>query len=251
MYHIMIFMQEDGHSLQNFAPSCTALYKLFDKLRLRGLYALSITLPLAPVSPRDLEVITSKGQQRQHDVDRTEVAKVLKSASYAGNAFIMFERDVTEISSTWSVRLHQFKRTRLEIGVATCDAFRFCSVERAPSCSFDCFGRASCGGRRRTFGRVMHTGDTVSVVYDISRGVVAFSKGGLSMGALRVDAPRDVPLYPFIYFPAMQGEAVSKVKAGSSVIDLEQLHVLARQWKQCMQVFETQKYDAAIASNRS
>lgn len=247
MYYIMIFIQEDGHPLRHLAQTCTTFYKLFHNLRLGGLYALPTRLPIAAVTPRGLDVISNGsrgfregrggggGRSRgMRGAEKMEVATIRKSG-YPGDAYIMFERDVTEMSTAWSVRLDEFRGNRVEIGVATRDAFRFNTVERRSSWSFDCFGRTCCAGRRSTYGRPMRAGEMLTVVYDVSCAVLVFVDGGLSMGALPVRAPPRQPLYPFIYFPFLHGETVTVLRPARVMIDLAQLHSSAGTWARRMQ----------------
>lgn len=240
IYHIMMLIHEDGYTLRNLAETCTRFYYLFHNLRFGGLYALPIRLPTPAKEPRGLH-LTQYPMRRVaqydplgklgHESNRKETAimKIRKNAD-PGTAHIAFTHDVSQTSSAWRVQLDEFRTTRIEMGVATCEAFRFDTVERASSWSFDNFGRASSAGHRTTYGRVMRTGDTVTVVYDASRRLLSFLDGNRSMGALRVNVAKTQALFPFIYFSSVPNEAVTILQPPRTLINLAQVHASAHEY---------------------
>lgn len=244
IYFIMILIQDDGSSLRYLAQTCTTIYKLFHNLRLGGLFAQPVRLPKPAVAPRGLDLTMSPTPAR-HPVHCARTARLdttlnddsypnealqIRKNSTPGVAYIKFEYDVTQISSAWSVRLDKFHGTRIEIGIATQDAFRFNTVERASSWMFDSFGRANCAGSHRTFGRAMRAGETITVIYDVSRKLLSFHDQSTSMGSLRINTPNGIPLCPFIYFPALSDETVTVFQPGRVVINLAHLYASAQEY---------------------
>lgn len=156
----------------------------------------------------------------------------LRKTARPGDALVIFDRDISATCAYWQLRLHRFKGHRIDVGVATLDAFRFGSVERASSWSFDCFGRASLAGRRRTYGRQMREGDVLAIVFDFSRGTLSFLDQGVSMGALNIRRPcqEGPPLFPFVYFPYHEGEAVSLINRVSDPISMAHMYHSEARW---------------------
>lgn len=242
IYFIMILIQQDGSSLRYLAQTCITIYKLFNNLRLAGLFALPVRLPIPPVTPRGLDLTVSSTSVKRpahgtrtakldttlHDDSYPNEAVRIRKNSNPGVAYIKFEYDITQTSSAWSVRLDKFHGTRIEIGIASHDAFRFNTVERASSWMFDSFGRANCAGFRRTFGRAMHPGETITIIYDVSRKLLSFHDQSTSMGSLRVNTSDGVPLYPFVYFPALSDETVTVMQPSRVVVNLAHLYTTAQ-----------------------
>ena len=152
-----------------------------------------------------------------------------------GFSVFMYMFDVAARSSHWSFRLNKFKGNRIDIGVARLKAFRFHSVERASSWSFDCFGRVTVMGKTRTYGRRMQEGDVVGVVYDYSSKTLSFLDNGISMGKINIEqpgtsCPEDHKLIPYVYLPYVQGESISMVLP-SEVLDLDSVHRSEKIWR--------------------
>lgn len=226
LYRIAIQLHGNKTSLQSFAESCQTLYKIYHTLREGGEYAISIELPLSSTISPGLAVSTSPLSSKTM-IQKTQVP---------GDAYIVFPCDVTQTSAIWHFQIENFEGHRIEIGVATEDAFRFGMVERASSWSFDCFGRACLAGSPRTYGRQMRNQDVIGVLYDAMKQSISFVDNGVSMGSLPIRSGTGSrigtkALLPFVYFPYYCGECVSYLPVKRSLVNMKQVHSSAVNWK--------------------
>lgn len=233
LYKIIFLLHRTGASLQPLAHTCRALRALVNTLRGAGEAALPINLhPPHPITP-GIDVSPAP---------HTPNLRITKT-SVPGDAYVVFQPDITQTSALWHLRIERLNGHRIDIGVATRDAFRFGMVERKSSWSFDCFGRACVAGTNRTYGRQMRAGDVVGVLYDASRNSVSFLDNGVSMGELPLGeasksrvtgGSRPRALFPYVYLPYRKGEAVTLLGTGKtlrSVADVKRIHASSDKWR--------------------
>lgn len=228
LYQIVGHLHDTGASLRPFAQTCQTFYATYATLRHGGEQALAINLPLPGRQPTGLHLT------RNRNARTGETTTHIEKTSEAGDAHIAFPVDVRDCSTLWTVHLSRFTGHRVSIGLALDTAFRFGTVERKSSWSFDCFGRACLQGRTRTYGRHMQTGDTLGVLYDTRHSTLTFLDNGVSMGSLPLRVPRvnGGGLRPFIYMPSIRGDAVSLTMCASAsrVVDMRHVRLSAARW---------------------
>lgn len=226
LYQIILRLNDMGGSLHSLSLTSWRLNRIVHAIRRKGRLALPIRLPVPFKAPRGMTIT------------RASRAITLRKNHVPGDTFLVFGQDVSQTSAIFHFRIDQLNGHRLDIGLAHESAFRFLTVERASSWSFDCFGRVSMAGRRMTYGRQMRTGDVVSVVYDAGTCTLSFLDNGVSMGALSLRdsanrvVERGTPLFPYVYFPYCEGEAVTIVRAAQRcVMDLRRVHASVARWR--------------------
>lgn len=219
LLHILTYLIHAPDSIASLSRASQRLGTLIRLIRHGGKFALPQTLADAASHPPGIS----------SQFNTTSETLTLTKTSYPGFACIIFHTDVSHYSSYWSFRLARFEGTRIDIGVAPPAAFRFGTVEKASSWSFDCFGRVSLPGRRRTYGRRMRTADVIGVLYDVSDHTLTFLDNGVSMGTIRLGVRRDEKLLPFIYIPYYTGEAVTVMQC-RGVVDVKAMKKSSTRW---------------------
>lgn len=130
----------------------------------------------------------------------------------------------------------------MDVGVALPHAFRFATVERKGSWSFDCFGRVSLAGARRVYGRQMVEGDIVGILYDAKGKKLCFLDNGVCMGVVPLlGLGSRAHLLPFVYLPYVEGECVTILEGGSAV-SVSAIKEGGRRWQKPMGL----PYDGSI-----
>lgn len=155
----------------------------------------------------------------------------LRKNSLPGDAFVVFDRCVTGTSAFWRFRIDRFRGQRIDVGVAMPHAFRFATVERKASWSFDCFGRVSLAGQRHAYGRQMTEGDIVGILYDAKTSSLSFLDNGVCMGVVPlVGVGARAHLLPFVYLPYHEGESVTLLQGGEP-LSVMAVRAGARRWR--------------------
>lgn len=209
-------------NLTSLSQTCTQLALLIRSVRCEADVALPASLSKQAQVPPGLAA-QNKGAN----------LTLLKTRT-PGDAVVVFRRDISSVCAYWQFRIDVFKGHRIDIGVATRDSFRFGSVERATSWSFDCFGRVTLAGRRKTYGRQMRSGDIVGMLYDFSRQSISFLDNGISMGELKIRDARwcgRKALFPFVYFPYHEGEKVTLLGEKPQPLSVQAVHHSFQLWK--------------------
>lgn len=205
---------------QALAQTCRRLSTTVRAVTRHGDFALPIKLTRATCFPPCGVEISSS--------DRRGVT--IRKTSTPGDAFVVFDRCVTGTSVYWQFRLNRFRGQRLDIGVALPHAFRFATVERKGSWSFDCFGRVSLAGKRRVYGRQMSEGDVVGILYDARGDNLCFLDNGVCMGVVPlVGVESGAHLFPFLYLPFVEGECVTLLE-GSGAVSVSAMEESVRRW---------------------
>lgn len=213
-----------AHHTQSLALTCRRLASIVRSVGPYGDTALPVHLSrrVRRDAARGVEV-TPSGNGRE---------LVIRKTSTAGDGYVLFDRCIAGTSSYWQFRIERLRGNRIDVGVATPHAFRFATVERRSSWSFDCFGRVSLAGERRAYGRQMRKGDMVGVLYDAGRRSLLFLDNGVCMGEVELEGVGDgkVHLLPFVYVPYHEGEAVTLVEGGGPV-DVRAVREGAQRWR--------------------
>lgn len=213
---------DQKNNLRSFALTCKDFYQLYHSISHGGQYAIPLSLPKPLKTPHGLNI-------RQNN-NRSMIT--IQKTSTPGDAYVVFDKNISKVSCSWKVKLEQFKGHRIEIGIALPSAFRFGMVERASSWSFDCFGRACIAGKNITYGRQILNNESITIVYDSKHRTLSFlDVNHISMGCLHMQITDDSILYPFIYFPYFKGECLSIIYDNSCILDLEKVDLSKHTWK--------------------
>lgn len=211
-----------SHHTQALAQTCCRLAAAVRTITRRGDIALPTNLARRIFYPALGVDMTSRGRR---------AGVTLRKNSLPGDAFVVFDRCVTGTSAFWRFRIDQFKGQRIDVGVAMPHAFRFATVERKASWSFDCFGRVSLAGQRHAYGRQMKEGDILGVLYDAKTNSLSFLDNGVCMGVVPlVGLGAKAHLLPFVYLPYHEGESVTLLQGGEP-LSVMAVRAGAQRWR--------------------
>lgn len=240
LMRILVYISNDHlptlSQLCNISPRLASAIRSF---RRDGRTAIPLTFPCRVIQPfRGLSIkLLSNG-----DIN-------IRKTKEPGNTFCVFDKDVSTLNCYWQFRIDRLQGHRVDLGIAIKDAFRFSTVERVASYSFDCFGRVNIAGHSDTFGRQMRAGDVITLIYNAAKNTLMFVDNGKCMGSIpvrvnkgRVGAKK-IGLYPFVYLPYQDGESVTLLGTTQDcLLDIAKMENTRKLWTRPLDL----PYDKAI-----
>ena len=240
LLRILVCISNDNlQTLSQLSKTSPRLASTIRTFRRQGITAIPLTFSREVIQPfRGLSInLLSNG-----DIN-------IRKTQEPGNTFCVFDKDISTLTCYWQFRIDQFKGHRIDLGIATKDAFRFSTVERVASYSFDCFGRVNIAGSADTFGRQMRVGDVITLVYNPAKNLLMLVDNGKCMGCIPVQVNKVRPdgkkvgLYPFVYLPYQDGECVTLVNIKQDcLLDIEKLERTKLLWTRPSDL----PYDSAV-----